>query len=134
MATAVPAVREIKVGNTVIKVEVADTPEKRTKGLSGRNSLDQDSGMLFTFDSKGTLPVFWMKDMQFSLDFIWISKGKIVQIDKKVPPPGGNITDNQLPRYSPSTPVNYVLEVNAGFADKNNIKVGDPTDLTSLGK
>lgn len=127
-------VKQIKVGSTTIKVEVADTPEKRTKGLSGRNSMDFNSGMLFVFENKGITPVFWMKDMLFPLDLIWIANGKIVKIDKNLPAPKNNTEDKELPTYKSNIPVDYVLEVNAGFTDKNNIKVGDSLDLTSIEK
>ena len=133
-ATPTPATKEIKVGSTLINVEVADTMDKRTKGLSGRNSMDLNYGMLFVFDSKGILPVFWMKGMLFPLDFIWIANGKIVKVDRNIPIPKADTPDENLPTYKTTVPIDYVLEVNAGFIDKNNIKVDDPVDLTNLGK
>ena len=133
-ASPAPAVKEIKIGSATVNVEIADTLDKRAKGLSGRNSMDAGYGMLFVFDAKDTPPVFWMKDMRFPLDFIWISADKIVKIDKNVLNPGAGTPDAELLRYSAPVPVDYVLEVNAGFTDKNNIKVGDPVNLTNLGK
>lgn len=134
LATPAPAAKDIKVGNSVVEIEIADTLDKRTKGLSGRNSLDQKSGMLFIFDSKNILPVFWMKGMLFPLDFIWVVGGKIVKIDKNVPNPAPGVADADLQTYASDVPVDYVLEVNGGFVDKNSIKVGDLVDLTNLGK
>src|SRR4030042_2564613 len=55
-----------------IFVEIADTPEKRSQGLSGRDNLSQNQGMLFIFNQPA-IPSFWMKDMNFPLDFIWIN-------------------------------------------------------------
>ena len=114
-----------------IYVEIADTADKKAKGLSGRKSLDKSSGMLFIFP-KDTEPAFWMKDMFFPIDIIWINDDKITQIDKNVPNPISGAIDSQLPLYRPSLPIDYVLEVNAGFSDKNNLGIGDYVDLSSI--
>jgi len=114
---------KVKINNTEIQVEIADTPEKRTKGLSGRNSLDQNKGMLFVFP-KGSNATFWMKDMKFDLDIIWIRDSKIVKIDKNVKAPKAGTPDNKLTLYKSKQPIDYVLEVNSGFIEKNNIEVG----------
>lgn len=114
----------LKVGNATINTEVADTEEKRTKGLSGRDSLGPGSGMLFTFDKPDKYS-FWMKDMKFPLDFIWIKDDQVVDLLKNIQPPVPNQADNTLVIYQPVVPINKVLEVNGGFVDKNNIKVGD---------
>lgn len=125
-----PVQKNVTIDGKVIQVSIADTPDKRTKGLGGISSLDQNSGMLFIFDSKQVSPLFWMKDMLIALDIIWIDSGKVIQIDKNVPPPEVGTPDNKLKVYSAGQAVNYVLEVNAGFSDQNNIKVGD--DVTIL--
>ncbi len=109
----------IKTANTTIKAYAADDQTTQEKGLGDRESLPMNEGMLFVF-STSQIYKFWMKDMLFSLDMIWIDENKQV-ID---------ITDNISPDTFPSSfqsssPVKYVLEVNAGFAEKNNIKVGD---------
>ena len=127
-------IKEIKIGTILVKAEVADTLDKRVKGLSGRNSMDWDSGMLFVFETKDTIPTFWMKDMLFPLDILWISNGKIIKIDKNVPLPASGSSDQSLPTYTTSIPVEYVLEVNAGFADKYNVKVGDTVDFVNTEK
>lgn len=115
-------------GNTSIDIEVSDTIATRQLGLSYRESLDQNSGMLFVFDSYN-IEYFWMKDMKFPLDIIWIKDDTIVDISKNVPTPKVEVPLNQLPTYSPKEKVNYVLEVNAGFADKNKIKIGDRVQI-----
>ena len=125
-----PSLPQIKVGMTNITVELAMTQEARQKGLSGRDSLDANSGMLFTFDQTNTVRSFWMKDMKFPLDFIWIKDGKVVQIDKNISVPAAGTEDSKLTIYTSQMPIDYVLEVNAGFSDKNNIKTGDPVDLS----
>jgi hypothetical protein len=115
-------------GNTSVNIEVSDTIASRQLGLSYRESLDPNSGMLFVFDSYN-IKYFWMKDMKFPLDIIWIKDDTIVDISKDVPPPKDGVSLNQLPTYSPKEKVNYALEVNAGFADKNKIKVGDKVKI-----
>src|SRR3989344_8940875 len=62
---------KIKIGQKTIFIEIADTQEKQKKGLSGRDNLPEDSGMLFVFKEEGHHQ-FWMKDMNFSIDIIWI--------------------------------------------------------------
>jgi hypothetical protein len=122
----------ITVGSKEIEIEIADTAALRSKGLSSRNTLAENRGMLFVFDSKKTTPSFWMKDMIVSLDIIWITDGKVAKIDKDVPTPAPNTPDNKLRIYSPGKPTDYVLEVNAGFTQKNGIKVGDEIILPTL--
>lgn len=121
--------KEVSVSGKKIEVEVADTTAKRSLGLSKRSSLAPDSGMLFIFEKKQVIVNFWMKDMEIPLDIIWISDGKIVKIDKEVPAQKG-VTDNMLEIYSSGRPIDYVLEVNAGYTTKNNIKVGDEVNLS----
>jgi len=110
----------IRINNTEILVEIAQNEQQRTKGLSGRNFLPKNQGMLFIFDKPDYYP-FWMKDMLISLDFIWINEDKIVQLNKNVKP-----EDFQHPNtLQPRTPIDQVLEVNAGFIDKNQININD---------
>ncbi len=106
-----------------IILEIADTPQKIAKGLSKRNSLNENRGMLFILNSD-TRPYFWMKDMNFAIDILWIDKFNIVGIEKNVQPEPGKL-DSELTLYQPPSPIDMVLEVNAGFAEKNGIKVGD---------
>src|SRR3989338_5042145 len=68
---------DIRISNVKIKAELADTPEKRALGLSGRETLGNDEGMLFVFDEPNTRQ-FWMKNMNFALDIIWIDENKKV--------------------------------------------------------
>jgi uncharacterized membrane protein (UPF0127 family) len=121
----------VKINDILIKSEVADTPELRKNGLSNRNSLTKDEGMLFIMDKTNTIPTFWMKDMKLSIDIIWIKSDKIIQIDKSIPAPKPETPTNLLKLYSPKTPVDYVLEVNSGFCSTNNFKVGDTVQIQS---
>jgi uncharacterized membrane protein (UPF0127 family) len=119
------------IGDKNIAVEIVNTESSRRKGLGRRESLKEDYGMLFVFDSKPVSPIFWMKDMLIPLDIIWITNGKIVQINKSVPAPGPDTPDSKLDKLTTIYPVDYVLEVNAGFSEKNNIAVGDTVTLPS---
>ncbi len=122
---------KVKIGGKEILVEIAETPEEKAKGLSGKTLLAENEGLLFSF-AQETLPAFWMKDMKIALDLIWIDKEKIIYINENVSPPLSGQKEANLPLYRPPQPINYVLEVNAGFSQTNGIKVGDSVDLTNL--
>ena len=115
---------EVTIGTTKVSVEIADDEAERKKGLGGRESIGQDEGMLFVFPQKTSNLVFWMKEMSFPIDIIWIDENKIVKIDKNVQPEPG-VSDNNLKRYYPETEVNFVLEVSAGFSKNRGARVGD---------
>jgi uncharacterized membrane protein (UPF0127 family) len=121
--------KTIKIGEKSLEVEIADTADKRSKGLSDRQQLDKDSGMLFIFDTQNVTPAFWMKGMLFPLDIIWINDGRVVRIDKNIPAPSPGTPDSKLKTYTAGQPVDYVLEVTAGFSDQNNLKIGDGADI-----
>ena len=107
--------------------EVADNPLKMARGLSGREEIGPDKGMLFAFGSS-LLRTFWMKDMLMSIDILWIDKGKVVGIESSVPPEPG-VSSGQLKRYRSPEPVQYVLEIAAGRADELGIRPGDDVDI-----
>lgn len=119
---------ELKIGDNILKVEIADTQETRSKGLSGRESLAIDAGMLFVFNSSDKYQ-FWMKGMKIPLDIIFINEGKVVDFLKNVPPPAPNQKDSDLQKLSPTVPVDMVLEVNSNYIDTHNIKIGDTITL-----
>ncbi len=119
----------VKINNKTINVEIANTEEAREQGLSDRPSLQENSGMLFVFNQKPVSARFWMKDMLIPLDMVWIAGNKIIKIDREVPPPQPGTPDNDLQVYGPDQQIDYVLEVNSGFCDKNNIKEGDTVIL-----
>lgn len=120
--------QKLKIDDTTVNIEVADTPTKRSKGLSGREILASDSGMLFTFPEAKKYQ-FWMKDMKIPLDFIFIREGKVVDILTKVLPPVPNQAKETLPIYEPISPIDMLLEVNGGFVLSTNIKIGDEVFL-----
>ncbi|MCH7712782.1 MAG: DUF192 domain-containing protein, partial [Chloroflexi bacterium] len=110
------AVPVVIVGGTAFDIELAETPEKRTQGLSGRDSLAPGAGMLFIHDDEKRY-TFWMKDMRFPLDMLWIDADcTVAGISAQVPPPEPGQSDRSLPLFSPETPVLHVLEINAGAA------------------
>src|SRR4030042_3120129 len=113
----------VSINNQTIYVNLAITNEEKSKGLSGRNNLSENEGMLFIFDYK-SIPDFWMKGMKFPLDIIWINDNIIVDVDENIQNPKSLSNLNQLQKYSPSVPINFVLEVNAGFCSKKGIKIG----------
>lgn len=113
----------VQIGETVIPVEIAETAEDQRVGLGKYSTLPESEGMLFPYTVKSPA-TYWMKGMSFPIDIIWIADGKVVQITENVPHEPG-VPDNKLKFYPANQPVNYVLEVNAGFAERNNIKVGD---------
>ena len=103
-----------------IPVEVADTLKKRRLGLGKRTSLKKGWGMLFIFGKRKTYR-FWMKDMQFPLDIIWLDNHRIVHIIHNAKP--ANSRDEPEVMISP-VPVNFVLEIAAGRAAKLRLKTG----------
>lgn len=115
-----PLSSTVTIGSTKFVIELAVTPAEKTKGLSNRPSLLPKHGMLFPYDHKERYD-FWMKGMQFPLDFIWIADTTVVDITKNVQPPNGV----NLHVVHANLPVDKILEINAGEADTFGIKIGD---------
>jgi len=115
----------IKIGDTRLKVDLADTYKERTLGLSGRKDLKEGEGMLFTFEEEGVYG-FWMKDMNFAIDIIWIDRdGRVLSIEKDVKP-------ETFPTiFTPLGKIKYVLEVPSLFSDMAGIEVGE---ILSIGQ
>ncbi len=103
-----------------INLLLAKTNIEHVNGLSRRKSLAENTGMLFVFGDRQPR-AFWMKEMNFPLDIIWINKDEVVGVSQNAPPEGA--TPKHI--YKSPLPVDFVLEVNAGFCDKNGIKTGD---------
>ncbi len=102
-----------------VNAEIADTEANRMQGLMHRKHLGEDQGMLFVFEQEGRYG-FWMKNMRFPIDIIWIGKDKTV----------AGITEYAQPcqarcrQITPRKPYQYALEVKAGFARRHNISPG----------
>lgn len=106
----------LTVGQVKLAVEIRDTDKERQQGLSGRNKLGENEGMLFVFDKPGRYG-FWMKEMKFPLDFVWILSDTVMEVTE-------NVDINRMD-LRPKTTIDKVLEVNSGWVKENNIKVGD---------
>ncbi len=107
-----------------IKVDTVTTPESRAQGLSGRGVLAEDEGMLFVFEKPGQYN-FWMKDMNFAIDMIWIGEDmRVIYIKKDARP------EDFLSTFGPDKDAKYVLEVNSGFSDKYNLVAGDLVEFS----
>ena len=115
----------VTVGGVNLITSLSTTPDAQSKGLAIRDSLNENEGMLFIFETPQKYS-FWMKDMKFPIDIIWINQdGKIVHIEKNLPP---CVFLLPCPSYAPKDDSLYVLEVVSNFTNKFDINVGDPVD------
>ena len=123
--TAEPEDALVRSGGATYAVELAVLPEERQQGLSGREHLDSDSGMLFIFEEEQQL-YFWMKEMHFPLDIIWIdAQCRLLEVAADVPTPPPDARNEDIPRVQSPGPARYVLEVHAGQADQHGLRPGD---------
>lgn len=110
---------------TPITAELAVTPAERAQGLMFRDRLDADQGMLFVFDREG-LDSFWMLNMRFAIDILWLDKDKrVVHIEAAVPP----CPREPCPSYPTPCPALYVIELQSGCSAAHKIKLGDRLDF-----
>ena len=116
----------VSFGSVSLRVELATTPAEREKGLGGRTSMPEDSGMLFVFP-KDDLYGFWMKDTLIPLDMFWLdSKGQVVSIAQ-------DVATSSFPHvFYPSAPALYVLETRAGFARDHGVRAGMRFSLKNI--
>lgn len=104
-----------------VTAELAVTDEERELGLMFRDKINPDQGMLFIFKEEGIYS-FWMKNMNFPIDILWLDRGKrIVHIEDNVPA----CKEMPCPSYSPQVPACYVLELKAGSVEENKLKLSD---------
>ncbi len=121
----VSQIKYVKIAGVKLKTELALTPEAQEKGLSGRKELKEDESMLFVFSLAGKYP-FWMKDMDFSIDIIWIGEDlRVVYIKKDARP------ESYPETFAPAGDAKYVLEVISSFSEKNNLKEGEKVEFLS---
>jgi hypothetical protein len=112
----------LNIGNHTVYVSIADTEATRELGLGGRSGLAENEGMLFIFPVPGRYP-FWMKDMNFAIDILWITNdGTINHIQSNVAP---STYPNAFAPTKSEGLARYVLELPANYANSHNIKVGD---------
>ena len=115
-------IKYVEIGGQKVKVDLALTDAEQEQGLSGRLSLSPDTGMLFVFNEPSK-PLFWMKDMNFPIDMIWITPDMKVDYIKK-----DALPDLYPQTYGPSASdgeAEYVLETTSDLSDNNNLKIGD---------
>ncbi|MEK7551621.1 MAG: DUF192 domain-containing protein [Patescibacteria group bacterium] len=106
--------------------EIVKSSKDQAIGLAKYKKISKDFGMLFIFDNKGYYG-FWMKNMKFPIDIIFISDNKITTIFKNVDyPKNGN---SNLQGYKPDVPSDMVFEVNAGISNKYNFQKGDSVKI-----
>lgn len=119
---------KVTINNKSFNVFVAKTETEKQIGLSSKNKIDDDQGMLFLFD-KPDFYSFWMKEMKFPIDIIYIENNKITTIIKnaQVLSETGN-----LPTYQPKEKSEMVVEIKAGLAEKYKINEGSSVKIENL--
>lgn len=113
------------------KPTIAKSDKEKEIGLSTKTSIDDNSGMLFIFD-KSDYYAFWMKNMKFPVDIIFINKNRIATIHSNVKVPASDTKDENIPIYKPEEPADKVLEIKAGLSDKYSLKKGDEVKIEGL--
>ena len=110
-------------GDEALLLEIADTDTLRTQGLSGHQPLASNEGMLFMFPTEGQY-AFWMKDMNFPIDIVWLdSDYRIVDVKNYATP------DSYPKMFMPSESARFVLELSAGFFENHHLKKGDRLEV-----
>jgi len=108
----------LRVGGQAYHLEIAATPAAQQKGLGGRATMPVDQGMLFLFDHPA-LECFWMKDMHFALDIVWLDANQRIGAIES------NVSPSTYPRtFCPKLPAKYVIELDAGRAAVVGLRVG----------
>ncbi|MCB9802520.1 DUF192 domain-containing protein [Candidatus Nomurabacteria bacterium] len=115
---------KIHLAGSTFQVELARDRTEQTKGLSGRASLAVDEGMLFVYADKQPLR-FWMKEMLFPIDLLWIDGKTIVGFEENLPNPVPNTKDEDLTSFNSPQAVDKVLELPAGTVQRLKIQIGD---------
>lgn len=117
-----------KIGNQTLNLYIAKSDKDKQVGLSKYKKIENNRGMIFQFGRADYYP-FWMKDMKFPIDIIFIKDEEIVTIFKNVNP----VSDNKNLRvYNSDKPADTVIEVNAGLSEKYKLKVGDKISLSNI--
>jgi len=111
--------KTVTINSVRIKAEVAQSPTEREQGLSNRPCIEANQGMLFVFDKLGRYS-FWMKDMRFAIDIVWIGPdGKVVHLESNIQPESFPETFTNKGK-----PAQYVLELQAGQAGVLGVELG----------
>jgi uncharacterized membrane protein (UPF0127 family) len=115
-----PVSAQAQVGDQLIQLEVARTPEQQSLGLMYRSALDANHGMLFPFSPPRPVS-FWMKNVVIDLDMVFLRNGQVVSVSSNVPP----CKAEPCPVYGPKDPIDQVIELRGGRAAELGIKPGD---------
>ena len=127
--TPLPDAPLVNIGDTVYVVDLAVTPAERTQGLSGRPSMAVERGMLFVYEEDGAR-TFWMPNMHFPLDMVWIRADcTVAGVTADVPNPPLDTPRDQLELYPSSGLVRFILELNAGQAAMHSIEPGGAVEF-----
>lgn len=119
----------IRIGDNYYKIEISNTDKERTLGLSYRESLKNDSGMLFVHDKEGVYP-YWMYEMKFPLDMVFLDKDfKIVDYYQNAIPCE---SEKNCITISSRKPFKFVLELKSGFVKEKGLKIGDKLETNFL--
>jgi len=111
----------IAVNGVELVTDIAETNDQRTVGLAVKDTLNENEAMLFVFSTEWTHS-FWMKNMKFPIDIIWLDAHKeVVHIEHSLEP---CLPDSTCQTYEPNVDSLYVLETVAGFAQKYNVTEG----------
>lgn len=122
----------IKIDETILEVQIADTEPRRVRGLMFQDQLPYDQGMIFVFTESGVYSL-WMLNMQFSLDMIWFDEdGNIVHLEKNIPPCKTPTQIMACQSIIPSGEAKYILEVTSGFIDTFNITKDSKLGIISI--
>lgn len=117
----------VSIHTSTFNLYVPQTHQEKEIGLSDRQSMPENYAMLFQFEKADYYP-FWMKNMKFPIDIVFLKDNVVNTIYSQVQPPQANTGD--LPLYAPGEPINAVLEFNAGTAEKLKIKKGDTVKIS----
>ena len=116
----------ITINGFELTADLALTNEQKEKGLSVKDELKESEAMLFIFEESAQHS-FWMKDVKFPIDIIWLdSDGKVVHIEQNLQP---CVSVLICTSYSPDIDSQYVLETVAGFTQRHNISMGTNIDI-----
>lgn len=117
---------DVQISGALFHTEVVSDQESRERGLSGRAGLPENGGMLFLFPEAGSYS-FWMKDMRFPIDIVWIASGTVVFIAERVPPP--RTLEESPAVVTPTSAADMVLEVQSGSVHRFGIVVGSSVTI-----
>lgn len=118
----------LTIRDAAVHIETVSTSDAMERGLSGRASLPDGTGMFFVFEKTDYFGI-WMPDMHFSIDVLWFDENMhVVYIVENMSP------DSYPKVFTPTAPARYILEVPAGFVERYGIQLGDKGELVTQEK